>query len=107
MEIRSSKRISVELNAMLVSRSLKYKGIIKDCSSEGICILIHTEENICQLLNDMMFEVESELPSREKINLQCKVIRTHIDASRVPGNTVGMIIIHRPPEFMQFLNVHS
>ncbi len=91
------------MNAMLVSRSLNYKGIIKDFSDDGICIHIHADQNICELLNGMLFVVNFVPPSGEKIDLQCKVIRIHGQIPNALENIVGMKILETSQEYREFL----
>ncbi|KPJ99872.1 MAG: hypothetical protein AMK71_08985 [Nitrospira bacterium SG8_35_4] len=106
MEKRSSERKMADLDAMIVSRSLNYKGVIRNLADDGICINIHSEQNLYQLLNGMLFEVRFALPSGENIDLHCEVIRTHRQTAEVLETTVGMKIIDQPPEYRQFLKTH-
>ena len=103
MEKRRSKRISFDIEAMLVSRSLNYKGVLYDFADDGICVHIHPEENICQLLEGMMFEVKFAPHSGEKIDLLCEVIRTHRQTTNALENIVCMKIIDQPREYREFL----
>ena len=103
MKKRGSKRTIINLDAMLVSRSLNYKGIIQDCADDGICIHILEQQNICQLINGMLFEVAFALQSGEIIYLQCEVIRTHRQTDDTCEDIVGMKIIDQPPEYREFL----
>ncbi len=103
MEKRRSKRTIFNLEATLVSRSLNFKGIIQDFADDGICIHIHEEQHMCQLLHGMLFEVEFVLHSGEKIDLQCEVIRTYKKTDNTFEDIVGMKIIDQPPEYREFL----
>ena len=107
MEQRHSKRVIVDMDAMLISRSLNYKGVIINFADDGICMNVDVAQNLCQLLNGMLFEVKFELFSGETINLQCEVIRTHRKTADSPENMVGMKIINQPPEYRAFIeNLH-
>jgi len=102
MEQRQSKRIIYSLEAVIISRSLNYKGTIKNITDNGICIFIPAEQNVTELIDGMLFEVKFSPPSREEIYLQCEVTRSHIETGE-PGNIVGMKIIDQSPEYMEFL----
>ena len=91
---------------MLVSRSLNYKGVIKNIADEGICIQIHSEQNISQLLNGLLFIVKFTLPSGVEIALQCEVIRTHRQITDDPESIVAMKIIDQPTEYRELLKLH-
>ena len=103
MEKRQSKRVIYNVDAMLVSRSLNFKGKIQNCADDGICIHIHEDQNVCQLLNGMLFEVELTLLSGASIDLRGEVIRTHRQTDNELVNMVGMKIIDGPPEYREFL----
>ncbi len=107
MDKRRSKRTIFNLEATLVSRSLNFKGIIQDFADDGICIHIHEEQSMCQLLHGMLFEVEFVLHSGEKIDLQCEVIRTQRQSVDARENIVGMKIINQPPEYRAFMETLS
>ena len=94
MEKRSSKRKVSGLDVMLISRSLNYKGRIKNFAEDGICISIDTEQNLWQLLEGMLFDVKINVPSGAEIDLLCKVTRTHRQKAGESGNIVGMKIIN-------------
>ena len=106
MEKRKSKRIIPDLDVVLVSRSLNYKGVIKNIADDGICIQLHSEQNVCQILRGLLFIVKFTVPSGEEINLQCEVIRTHKQISDDLESIVAMKIIDQPPEYREFLDYH-
>ena len=106
MEKRQSKRIIPDLDVVLVSRSLNYKGVIKNIADDGICINMHSDQNVSQLLKGLRFIVKFTLPSGEEIDLQCEVIRTHRQISDELESIVAMKIIDQPPEYREFLAFH-
>lgn len=103
MEKRRIKRIAFNLDAMLVSRSLNYSGVIRDCTDTGIAVHIHPGQKVNHSLRGMIFEVTFVRRSGANINLQCKVVRTQSRSVAVQENLVSMKIIDQPPEYREFL----
>jgi hypothetical protein len=107
MEKRRSKRVPSHLEAMLVSPSLKYNGILQNVSDDGLSILINDEENSFQLINGMLFDVKVTLPSQDTLDLQCEVVWTHKHTALESGNSVSMMIIDPPPKYREFVQTSS
>jgi len=115
MERRNSRRITVNLNAELISGSINQLGFIENISEEGLYLKTAPTRTKIDYTPGRILELKFRLPSKETLNLNCKVIWAY----RSPHNgltssmgidpppeytEMGIQIIDPPPRYIEFVN---
>ncbi|HBH60656.1 MAG TPA: hypothetical protein DDX85_02710 [Nitrospiraceae bacterium] len=103
MEKRHAKRIKSDLQCELVSRSLRYTGSIENIGEDGLSMTIPPTKTRVNIPVGMTFIVKFKGRSGDTHELQCRIVRPHKILPGKPVSDVGMEIIKRPPEYLEFL----
>jgi hypothetical protein len=120
MERRSSNRVIVRLSAEIISSTTSYPsfieitteypgvsfynyaGIIENLSEDGLMITVPAKSKL-NLSPGSKLEVGFQLPSGERLNLNCMVRRFQGDpAHEGLEHTIGILIIDPPPVYSSF-----
>ncbi len=103
MEKRHEKRRGSDLTCEIISRSLRFTGLIENLSEKGICALINPTKAVEDIPGGMTFVVKFQIPSGNTIDIQCKVKQAYKTSPSGPTNNVGMEIIYEHQEYKEFL----
>jgi len=103
MERKCHRRISVNLEAEIITGCKSYAGVIENVSEYGICIKTSLSE-IVMIIPETTLKVKFK--TTEEINLQCKVVWVLIN--KIPSSglryKMGLEIIESPsPEYKEFI----
>ncbi|MEW6599939.1 MAG: hypothetical protein AB1499_03125 [Nitrospirota bacterium] len=103
MERRHSNRTRVSFRSELIARHMRYSGRIENLTENSICMSIAPLKTPLTIPQDMTFIVKFEGGRGDTLELQCKVVRPYQTIPGKPSSDVGMEIIKRPPEYLDFL----
>jgi len=103
MERRHSNRRRVSLKSELIARHMRYSGLIENLSEDSLCMSITPPKTPLTIPEGMTFIVKFEGRSGDTHELQCKVVRPFNISPGKPVSDVGMEIIKRPPDYLDFL----
>jgi hypothetical protein len=105
MEKRHSARIPVCLETKLISGSKSYTGVIGNLSKGGVYLETVPTKSATPFIPKTRLELKIQIPSKEIINLHCKVVWLHTKKTLPHGltNCIGMEIINPPSEYKGFL----
>lgn len=99
MEKRTSKRIPISLEALLMRGEKTIKAFITDISRNGLYVIMAGEEGLGQH-GEKTLTVTVHVPSRGALQLRCRAVRAGV--SRLSSREMGLEIEHPPDEFREF-----
>ncbi|MBI5664562.1 MAG: hypothetical protein HZC49_05700 [Nitrospirae bacterium] len=103
MERRHKNRTRVSLKSELIARHMRYSGLIENLSEDSLCMSITPPKTPLTIPEGTTFIVKFEGSGGDTHELQCKVRRPCKIAPGKSVSDVGMEIIRRPPEYLEFL----
>ncbi len=104
MEKRDNSRIIDSLDAEIISGSGSYPGIIMNFSEKGLYIVTATANSIEDIAPSTALELKCNLPSGEKISLNCEVkwFQTKTSPHGI-SFSMGMGILDPPEGYKEFI----
>ncbi|RPI32954.1 MAG: hypothetical protein EHM54_11305 [Nitrospiraceae bacterium] len=103
MERRHLNRTRVSFKSELIARHMRYSGLIENLSENNLCMSIKPPKTPLTIPEGMTFIVKFEGSRGDTHELQCKVVRPYKISPGKPVTDVGMEIIKRPQEYLDFL----
>lgn len=95
------QRILVNLKTEFISDGKRYDGIIRNLSEDGIMVSTDTKVDISP---ETKVEIKYNLPSKETLNIYCKVRWYTIkNSSQDFKFSMGLEIINPPQEYKEFI----
>lgn len=106
-ERRRSKRIIVKLKTEIVTESQGHTGFLENLSEEGIYMITAPANPMIDFPPGTSLELKFLLPSKELLNLKCKVKWSFRTPPHGLTNSMGLEIIDPPPQYMELLEALS
>lgn len=103
MERRHLNRTRVSFKSELIARHMRYSGRIENLSENSLCMSITPMKTPLTIPQDTTFIVKFEGTRGDTHELQCKVVRPYKISPGKPGSDIGMEILKRPPEYLDFI----
>lgn len=102
---RHSKRVNHRLDAEVVLEKRSYWGSIENFSEVGIFKISVPDEEVVEFIPGAEVLVRFQLPSTEKINLDCCIKWLRITPEPLTGiiYNMGMEINHPPQKYLNFV----
>ncbi|MCK5138709.1 MAG: PilZ domain-containing protein [Thermodesulfovibrionia bacterium] len=102
MERRHSKRISISLEADLISDGKSYAAIVRDISEQGLHIIITLMKNTTYFTLGTKLRLKIHHTPGETVNLNCKKRWSFRISPHGPTMMIGMEITDSPPKYKEF-----
>ncbi|MHA2218849.1 MAG: PilZ domain-containing protein [Candidatus Hodarchaeales archaeon] len=104
MIARRSKRVTFKLEAKAIVDDKIYNGFIENFSKEGILKII-SYEKIEKFKSGMVLGVIFQVPSGQKLNLNCEIKWLSIkkDDTHLFKHNLGMEILNPPQGYTEFV----
>jgi hypothetical protein len=105
IEKRRYKRINFRLEAEVTYSNKRYNGFIENFSESGIFKIVFPDESIQEFMPGALLGVNFQMPSGEKLSLNCiiKWLRIKTDSPFALKYNMGMEIIDPPQEYKSFI----
>lgn len=94
-------RISVNIEAEVISGTVRCNARIENLSDEGILARVVSPGEKYLSRGDLL-DIEFKIPSGDMLSLRCKIMRVVIDSADERNQIVGLKIIERPNLYNDF-----
>jgi hypothetical protein len=103
MERRSSKRISLGLEAEITSDNIRYAAFIRNISEYGLNAIITPFHSSFDIPSGKEKNLKCELPSGKQLCLTCKKIWSQAVSTGGSSKKIGAAIINPPIHYSELL----
>jgi hypothetical protein len=105
MQERRSKRRIIGLDVEVTLKGHNYQGHILNVSENGIFLYIDYAKAIMDFIPGMRFEIESPLPTGDKLNLRCELKWLYMCKNPAYGyiTNIGTKIVNPPLKYREFV----
>jgi hypothetical protein len=106
MDLRNFARKHVALKAEVIAEGASYVGIVKNFSEQGLFLETVPMHNVVEFVPEKKLLVKFELPSGEKLTLDCEVVWLYskkISSSGLKQNIVGMKLVFPSRKLSRYL----